>query len=196
MIPKKWLRKLKRRFLTLAQAGTYMASRAKARIAQKLNMAYSISQERADFLEENFFEFSFQEREPDRTLFNTITNPTELRYLAHIYNWDDGPEVLSWIINSEYCDRGTASMIFWRSQPDFYTEYNQESEMRLQDGVLPLLQKIMQRWEQGLYQREQIAYDHREDPAAEKDYENNPRRKWQIPMYLIEPTKGKPFLLA
>ena len=87
-------------------------------------------------------------------------------------------------------------MIFWRSQPDFYTEYNQESEMNLQDGVLPLLQEIMQRWEQGLYQREQIAYDHHEDPAAEKDYENNPRRKWQIPMYLMELIKGKPYLFA
>ena len=157
-------------------------------------MAHSISKQRADFLEENFFEFSFREREPDRVLFDTIGDPNELHYLVHIYNWDDGPEVLRWIINSEYCDRGTAAMIFWRSQPDFYTEYTQESEIDFEDGVLTLLQNIMRNWERGFYQREQIAYNCSEDAGAEKIYADNPRRKWQIPAYVIEPTKGKPFL--
>lgn len=158
-------------------------------------MTHTISQERADFLEANFFQFSFEEREPDRALFNTISDPIDLHYLVHIYNWDDGPEVLGWIIDSPHCDRGTAAMIFWRSQPAFYTEYNQESEMDLPDGVLPLLQRIMQHWEQGFYQRTQIAYDRSEDPGAEDIYENKPKRQWPIPGYLIEPTPGKSFPL-
>lgn len=165
-----------------------------ARTAQKLHMAHSISQQRAEFLTASFFELSFQDREPDRTVFDSITDPVELHYLADIYNWDDGAEVLGWITDSPYCDRGTAALIFWRSQPDFYTEYAQESEMSLTDGVLPLLQRIMQNWERGFYVRQHIAYNHHEDPAAEQDYGNNPRSKWQIPAYLIEPTKGKPFL--
>ena len=196
MASKKWLRKLKRRLRIIVQAATYGALRAKARMAQLLNMAHGISQKRAAFLEANFFEFSFKEQVPNRELFDSLTSPTELHYLAHIYNWDDGPEVLGWIINSDYCDRGTAAMVFWRSQPDFYTEYNQESEMSLQDGVLPLLQQIMQNWERGFYQRERIAYNRSEDPSAEKLYENNPRRKWRIPAYLLAPTKGKQFLFA
>ena len=67
--------------------------------------------------------------------------------------------------------------------------------MDLADGVLPLLQRIMRHWEQGFYQRAQIAYDRSEDPGAEKLYENNPKRKWPIPAYLIEPTPGQLFHL-
>ncbi|MBO2011415.1 DUF4274 domain-containing protein [Hymenobacter negativus] len=109
---KRWLRKLKRWLRNAVQAAVYVAFRLKTNLAQQLNMAHAISQERANFLEANFFQFSFEEREPDRTLFDTITSPTELHYMAHIYNWDDGPEVLGWIIDSPYCDRGTSAMIF------------------------------------------------------------------------------------
>lgn len=190
MTLKKWFRKVKKRFRTLAQTIIHLCYH----IAQRLHMVHSISQKRADFLEENFFELSSHDREPDRALFDSITDPAELHYLADIYNWDDGAEVLGWIVDSPYCDRGTAALVFWRSQPDFYTEYALESEMSLPDGVLPLLQRIMLNWEQGFYARKQIAYNRSEDPAAEKDYGNNPRRKWQIPAYLMEPTAGNSFL--
>ncbi|MFD2721496.1 DUF4274 domain-containing protein [Hymenobacter monticola] len=161
----------------------------------KLHMAHTISQERAQFLEEHFSGFGFKDSTPDKRLFETITSLMELHYLAHIYNWDAGPEVLSWIINSPHCDQGTAALIFWRSQPDFYQEYTDESQMSLQDGVLPLLQSIMGNWERGFYQQ-QIAYDRHEDPAAGKLYPDNPREKWPVPAYLLTPTKGKPFLFA
>ncbi|MGN6211121.1 DUF4274 domain-containing protein [Parafilimonas sp.] len=36
----------------------------------------------------------------------------EYHYITSIYNWDDGTEVLSWIINSSLCDSATAKMIF------------------------------------------------------------------------------------
>ncbi|MFD2721493.1 DUF4274 domain-containing protein [Hymenobacter monticola] len=158
-------------------------------------MAHAISQERAKFLQEHFFEFSFKDSTPDKNLFDSITSPAELHYLAYIYNWDDGPEVLSWIVDSPNCDQGTAALIFWRSQPDFYQEYTDESEMSLQDGVLPLLQSIMGNWERGFYQQ-QIAYDRHDDPAAGKLYADNLREKWSVPNYLLVPTKGKPFLFA
>ena len=196
MISKKRLRRIKRQFRAVAQTLFLWGYRAIARTAQKLHIAHSISQKRAEFLKENFLDLSFQDQKPDRAVFDSITDPAELHYLTDIHNWDDGVEVLSWIIDSPYCDWGTAALIFWRSQPDFYTEYAQESEMSLADGTLSLLKRIMQNWERGFYVRQHVAYNHREDPAAEKDYGNNPWSKWQIPAYLIEPTKGKPYLLA
>jgi hypothetical protein len=195
MVSKKRLRRLKRQFRTIAQKLFLWGYRTMVQIAHELHMAHSVSRKRADFLKENFFELSFQDRGPDQAIFDSITDPAELYYLADIHNWDDGAELLEWIASSPLCDQGTAALIFWRAQPDFYTEYAQESEMSLPDGVLPLLQGIMQKWEQGFYVRQQIAYNHREDPDAEQAYGNNPRSKWQIPAYLIEPTKGKPFLL-
>jgi hypothetical protein len=191
----KKLRKLKRWLRNLANGAAYGALSLKIQLTQKLNTAHAISQERVDFLEANFFQLSLEEREPDRALFDTITDPIELHYLAHIYNWDDGPKVLGWIADSTYCDRGTAAMIFWRSQPDFHQEYTSELEMSLQDGVLPLLQSIIRNWEREFYQQ-QIAYNRHDDPAAGKFYPHNPREKWSVPKHLLKPTKGKPFFFA
>lgn len=159
-------------------------------------MAHTISQERAGFLDENFTGFGFIDASPDKALFDTITSSAELHYLADIYNWDDGPEVLGWIIDSPYCDRGTAALLFWRAEPDFYTDYTDESEISFDDGILPLLQRLMQHWEAGFYTRAQIAYDRRSDPGAEALAANYGQKKWVIPDYLISPTQGKPLLFA
>lgn len=51
-------------------------------------MPYTISKKRTEFIETNFYEFSFREEEPSRDLFDAITEPAELHYLAHIYNWE------------------------------------------------------------------------------------------------------------
>ncbi len=58
---------------------------------------------------------------PDFKLFGKL-NSTDQYYLAQHYNWDDGIEVLKWIIESRKCDKGTASLIFWASEPDWYFE--------------------------------------------------------------------------
>ena len=69
--------------------------------------------------------------------------------LAENYNWDDGIEVLNWIINSPKCDLGTAILIFWESAPDYYAEYNieniRESEKDTFDLLLKIIAKIKNR---------------------------------------------------
>ena len=66
------------------------------------------------FIRENFIEFSFDSDDenylPDFKLFETL-NSTDQYYLAENYNWDDGVEILKWIIESKKCDKGTASQI-------------------------------------------------------------------------------------
>lgn len=64
---------------------------------------------------ENFIEYSFDNGGdnlmPDFEVFKKL-NSTDQYFLAENYNWDDGVEVLSWIINSPICDKGTAILIF------------------------------------------------------------------------------------
>ena len=83
------------------------------------------------FIRENFIEFSFDSDDenylPDFKLFEKL-NTTDQYYLAENYNWDDGVEILKWIIESKKCDKGTASLIFWTSEPDYYFEKS-ESEI-------------------------------------------------------------------
>ncbi len=153
-------------------------------------MKYKISPKRAEILDNNFFEFSFNDKTPDKKLFDSITEPAELHYIADKYNWDDGPEVLTWIINNPICDIGTAKLIFWRAQPDDYTYYSSEEESS--DGVYTLLQNIITNFEKGFYKNEKILYDPLGDDGAPDLSNENPNPKWKIPDYLKTEGKGKP----
>ncbi len=153
-------------------------------------MKYKISPKRAEILDNNFFEFSFNDKTPDKKLFDSITEPAELHYIADKYNWDDGPEVLAWIINNPICDIGTAKLIFWRAQPDDYTSYSSEEESS--DGVYTLLQNIITNFEKGFYKNEKILYDPLGDDGAPDINNENPNPKWKIPDYLKTRGKGKP----
>lgn len=155
-------------------------------------MDYTVSEDRINLLQEHFFEFSFEDREPDREVFDSITNPVEYHLIAANYNWDDGPEVLSWIVNSPLCDKGTAMMIFWRAQPDFYTRFLSAEEASYEEGVYTLLRNIIDNWESGFYQTAIISYNPRKDPAAPSDIDyRDLKEKWPIPGYLKQPIEGE-----
>lgn len=89
---------------------------------------YVIHKDRATFIHNNFFEFSFNEEsndeiEPDRQKFEQLVHPAELHYLASIYNWDDGNTVPLWIVESPLCSKATAILVFWLTTPDYYRQY-------------------------------------------------------------------------
>jgi hypothetical protein len=150
-----------------------------------------ISKVRTQFLTDNFFEFSFDDREPDKDVFDQITSPSELHFIAETYNWDDGTEVLSWIINSTICDKATARLIFWRSQPDFYTAFLSEEEAGYEAQTYTLLRNIIDNFAMDFYKSERIAYDPRKDPGAPSDINyRNAKEKWQIPLYLKAASEG------
>lgn len=159
-------------------------------------MEYTITHERAEFLIQHFFEFSFGHEDddeaglPDRAAFDTIDNPLELHFVADNYNWDDGEEVLNWIINSPLCDKATAMMIFWRAQPDFYTERATKEDAGIEEETWELLQNIMRNMEQGFYTHAHLEYDPAKDPAAEETDIDNPDSKWKIPEFMKTPLKG------
>src|SRR6478735_2078171 len=94
------------------------------------------------FIQDNFIEFSFNNSEedflPDYNLFKKL-NSTDQFYLAQNYNWDDGVEVLKWIIESKKCDKGTASLIFWSAEPDYYFEKSHDEIAEYEKDTFLLL---------------------------------------------------------
>src|SRR5204863_4528922 len=118
--------------------------------------------------------------EPNKEFFDDISNPIEYHYIASIYNWDDGPKVLSWIINSSLCDKGTAKLIFWRSQPDYYTRFLNKEDAEWDGEVFQLVKTIIDNFQSDFYKTENIFYDPRQDPATDVDSLDS-KAKWAIP---------------
>lgn len=151
---------------------------------------------REEFIKENFFELSFKDQEPNFEKFKTL-NSTELHFLAEIYNWDDGIELLNWIIESEKCDKGTASMIFWRSVPDYYLDKN-ENENEIEDyekDTFNLINKIVEKFKSENFKNSRIKYN----PNEDFDFESykNELIKWNLPNEITKSTKGmKPIYLG
>ena len=152
---------------------------------------FKLCQDKIDFIEEHFFEFSFDNEDglPDKKLFEKLSHPAELFYLAHIYNWDDGTEILRWIIGSPLCSEATAALIFWRSQPDYYRRYSLSGDLstRLNDGeVLSLLHSIIQKHQNNDFNEIKIAFD--PEPELESLTAQNP--KWDVPEALFNKLEG------
>ena len=152
---------------------------------------YKLSQDKIDFIEEHFFEFSFDNEDelPDKKFFAQLSHPAELFYLAHIYNWDDGIEILQWVIDSPLCSEATANLIFWRSQPDYYRRYtlSGDSSVALNDGeVLSLLHSIIQKHQNNDFSAIKIAFN--PEPELEPLTAQNP--KWDVPEALFNKLEG------
>jgi len=149
-------------------------------------------------IKKNFIEFSFNEDEnndveiiPDFEKFKTL-NSAEQYFLADNYNWDDGTIVLNWIVDSVKCDKGTASLIFWKAEPDFYFNYTSETIEDYEKPVWDLLQKIVRKFKENGFKKSKLKFD----PIAEgykTDWETE-LDIWEIPTELKTVTKGrKPF---
>lgn len=151
-------------------------------------MTQFLSERQTDFIKGSFFEFSLSGREPDRKSFDRIETPAQLHYLANIYNWDDGTEVLDWIVSSPKCDKGTALLIFWRAEPDYYTKFDNEVEADTDQEIYLLLRKVIAKWQSGFYKKKRFQFD----PIAEGydvDY-RCPNEKWVIPDKMKKTTRG------
>jgi len=145
-----------------------------------------------NFIRKNFIEYSFNNPDdedflPDFTLFKKL-NSTDLYYFAQNYNWDDGIEVLNWIIDSPKCDKGCASLIFWTSEPDFYFKYTEDTIPHYEKNVFLLLKKITYKFGNNEFIRSNLKYDPAERVKKldwAKEYPG-----WQIPEELKHKTKG------
>jgi hypothetical protein len=143
---------------------------------------------RERFIQDNFFELSFQDRRPDFRIFQSLSS-TEQYYLADIYNWDDGTEILNWIIDSEKCDKGTAALIFWRAEPDFYINRTSQTIANYERDVFDLLKKIVSKFNSDSFKRGRLKFDP-ETKVDEIDWDKVYDEWGKIPTALKYPTKG------
>jgi hypothetical protein len=59
-----------------------------------------------------------------------IKTPEELQLFANYHNRDGGEFAYRWVIENSKCDKGTALMVYWRSEPIyFYEKYSQEKDV-------------------------------------------------------------------
>jgi len=138
-----------------------------------------ITEKRAKILDDKFFEVSFRDIELDRAFFDSIDKPVELHYIADNHNWDDGVEVLQWIVENKICDAATAKLIFWRSDPKYFLNDRESSDEKI------LTTTIIANFQRDFYQNKNFGYDPEFDAFAR--YSKN----LNIPAVLEQPSKGK-----
>ncbi len=135
---------------------------------------FKISEERKQFLLENFVEYSFEQDEDgndltaDKSLFDSISSPHEIFFLSQSCNWDDGAVIPLWIIESPYCTKAAALTIFWQSAPYEYMEYEFGSIIKAwkseeideeQTSILNLLEILVKKFETDNFDATSIAFD-------------------------------------
>ncbi len=146
-------------------------------------MKYKISEKRTDFLREKFFEYSFREIDLDTKTLDSIIEPVELDFIAKNHNYDDGNEILFYIINNPICDFSTVKMIFFRADVDGYINLKEKS------FDYELITAIIRNCEQNFYQKEKFYYNPDEDfNALEFDID---RGKNIFPPILFSKPKGR-----
>lgn len=143
------------------------------------------------FITENFIEFSFNNEEenylPNFNLFEKL-NSADQYYLAENYNWDNGVEILKWIIESEKCDKGTASLIFWTAEPDYYFEKSESEISDYEKDTFLLLKSIVEKFNNKEFKNSRLKYD---PTNREKRIDwNKQNSEWNIPQELKKPIKG------
>ncbi|KQT17673.1 hypothetical protein ASG31_09795 [Chryseobacterium sp. Leaf404] len=120
-------------------------------------MKYKVSEKRAEFLREKFFEYSFRGIDLDLDTLNNITEPIELDFIARNHNYDDGNDILLKIIENPNCDLSTIKMIFFRADLDGFLARNIESE------DFELISNIVANCKKDYYQSERFYYTPEED---------------------------------
>lgn len=152
---------------------------------------YKIKIDRINFIRDNFFQWSFHKPDdfiPDKILFNKLTHPAELHYLADIYNWDDSEVVLEWILDSPMCSRSTANLLFWRARPDFYLKYDiyQDNWKSLDYGGLSVIKKVLEKYKNSNFSDFEIEFDPKDE--LEEITEKNPQ--WAFPNAIYDKIEG------
>ena len=139
---------------------------------------------------ENFIEYSFENEDydfiPDFDIFKKL-NSADQYFLAENYNWDNGIEVLNWIINSPKCDKGTATLIFWKAEPRDYAEFDIENVGENEKEIFDLLQNIISKIKNREFKKSRFEFIPSELEVSEYSSEFE---IWNLPQELLNGNKG------
>ncbi len=161
-----------------------------------------LSKEKIEYIENNFFEMGHGGY--DIKAFETLTCSEELHQLAKKYNWDDGVQVMEWIIESPLCDKGTALLIYWHLDVGYYQKYScQDEANKIRRGEVlvnysyRLLMNIQGKFLANHYRQEKIKFDPCNYLGSNLIKERAPDEedpvKWDIPDAMKKATEGEDF---
>lgn len=90
-----------------------------------------------------------------------LKTPEELQLFANYHNRGGGEYAYRWVIENPKCDRGTALMVYWMTDPvDFYKEYAKEDEVPAHAyDMYETMKEIEKRIKSGFYKNQKFKYD-------------------------------------
>lgn len=141
-----------------------------------------ISDQQIEFITAHFHE-GISGAELEKSKFQELNTSEELHYLSTYWNWDNGVQVLQWIIESPLCSEATALEIFWLAQPQDLQCY--KLDMILNDtsknDMFNLIKIILKNYPNNFYQKTTINFDP----------ESYCKNEFSIPDWIYEKTIGK-----
>lgn len=116
----------------------------------------------------------------------TLQNPLELHAVASNWNWDDGCELLTWIVCNPICEKGTALLLYWRAGPRWFYQFSNRDEIsKYELPIYDLIKEIETRYISGFYKESTIAFDPKNDEETD----------WTIAYSKINPKQEIPALM-
>ena len=110
-------------------------------------------------------------------------NPFELHLFAYGWNWDDGVGSIRKLIKNDACDAGTALMLYWTSDPEFYLDCRTISDYEYDKETLKISRFIEGKFKRGGFTSHSIPFD--PAPWVTNKYDNFAVRK--IPEIMFTP---------
>lgn len=119
-------------------------------------------------------------------------SPEMWHQIAMSWNWDNGYDVLRWIISQPICDKGTALLLYWRSSPRYMVQYATKEEVnKYEIENYEFVKEIENKYVSGFFQNENFEFDPQHDDGTDwtTTYSEYPLKQ-PIPEIMYQATKG------
>ena len=123
-----------------------------------------------------------------------LQTPETWHKVALTWNWDNGIEVLDWILDQSTCDRGTAIAVYRLGQPDYFAEqYLSLEAMRAEDNFqladAEFLARICERWANGAFGEYRYSpgenWDPEDDSGEGLSAGISGKAPWPVPVLMV-----------
>lgn len=102
---------------------------------------------------------------------------------ADEYNWDDGLDRVKQMLDDENCELGTASLLYWRTDPSYYKKFASKEEAQpYQQPYMDLIADLETRIAAGAFPCQYVSFDPRKDQIID---DNDPMIK-KIPEVMLK----------
>ncbi len=109
-----------------------------------------------------------------------LNDPTKLFKFIKKYNFDDGEEKIEQIIKDGRCDKASALLIYWLTQPYYYTE-------EFYNDIKPIPYYIEEGFKNNLYKDSANKFNPRKNDIADfiEEYRMSENKKRDVPSYML-----------